>query len=414
MKADIITIGDEILIGHTIDTNSSWIGNFLENNGIQVNEIRTISDTNSSISSALDNALIQSDFIFITGGLGPTNDDVTKQTLCDYFNDKLVLNKKVLSDIKKKFESRNRTINKLTEFQAYIPSQCEVIKNKKGTAPGMLFHHNDKIVVSMPGVHYEMKSMMKIVFKKIKKKFKLLEIVHKKIFTRGIIESHLAELIFDWESDLPQEINLSYLPSNSCLILRLTARGYDRSYLENLIEKNVITLKSLLGSYFSKYQTRLNEVAVGQLLRKNKYTISTAESCTGGNIARMITSVKGSSAYFKGSLVAYSKNIKENILSVKSKTISKYGIVSEEVVREMAQNSKKLFESDFAISTSGLADLQNDNNVNGGTICIAVSTPNDTYSKTLIYNSDRETNIVRASNAALNFLIEVAENNSIF
>ena len=188
MKADIITIGDEILIGHTIDTNSSWIGNFLENNGIQVNEIRTISDINSRISSALDNALTQSDFIFITGGLGPTNDDVTKQTLCDYFNDKLVLNKKVLSDIKKKFESRNRTINKLTEFQAYIPSQCEVIKNKKGTAPGMLFHHNDKIVVSMPGVHYEMKSMMKIVFKKIKKKFKLLEIVHKKIFTESSVK----------------------------------------------------------------------------------------------------------------------------------------------------------------------------------------------------------------------------------
>ena len=171
----------------------------------------------------------------------------------------------------------------------------------------------------------------------------------------------------------------------------------------------MITLKPLLGSYFSNYQTKLNEVAVGKLLKKNKYTISTAESCTGGNIARMITSVKGSSIYFKGSLVAYSKNIKENILSVKSKTISNYGIVSEEVVREMAQNSKKLFDSDFAISTSGLADLHNDNNVNGGTICIAVSTPNDTYSKTLIYNSDRETNIVRASNAALNFLIEVAE-----
>jgi len=250
---------------------------------------------------------------------------------------------------------------------------------------------------------------MKIVLKKIKQEFKLLEIVHKKIFTRGIIESHLAELIYDWESNLPKEINLSYLPSNDCLILRLTARGYDRLYLENLIKRNVISLKSILGPYFSKYQTKLNEVAVGQFLKKNKYTLSTAESCTGGNIARMITSVKGSSTYFKGSLVAYFQNIKENILSVRSETISNYGIVSEEVVREMAQCSKKLFVSDFAISTSGLADLNDDDNVKGGTICIAIATPNDIFSQTLVYNTDRETNIVRASNAALNFLLQVAE-----
>ena len=409
MKADIIIIGDEILIGHTIDTNSSWIGNFLENNGIQVNEIRTVSDNKISISSALSNALKQSNFVFITGGLGPTKDDITKQTLCDFFNDKLILNKKVLLDIKKNFESRKKTINKLTKYQAYIPSKCEVITNEKGTAPGMWFKYENNVVVSMPGVHYEMKSMMKIVLKKIKQEFKLLEIVHKKIFTRGIIESHLAELIFDWESNLPKEINLSYLPSNDCLILRLTARGYDRLYLENLIKRNVISLKSILGPYFSKYQTKLNEVAVGQFLKKNKYTLSTAESCTGGNIARMITSVKGSSTYFKGSLVAYFQNIKENILSVKSETISNYGIVSEEVVREMAQCSKKLFVSDFAISTSGLADLNDYDDVKGGTICIAIATPNDIFSQTLVYNSDRETNIVRASNAALNFLLQVAE-----
>ena len=409
MKADIIIIGDEILIGQTIDTNSTWMGNFLERNGVRVVKISSISDKKDHIISSLSQSLEHSDIVLITGGLGPTKDDITKQTLCEYFEDELILSQIVFDDIKEYFESRKRTVNKFTESQAFVPSKCKVIRNRKGTAPGMWFEHGGKIIVSMPGVPYEMKSMMKLVLHKLKEQFNLLEIVHKTVYTRGIIESHLAEIIADWENDLPKEIKLAYLPSTSCLMLRFTARGSDRKFLENLINKNISSLKSLIGSYFSKYQMRLNEEVVGQIMKDTNSTLSAAESCTGGNIAKMITSVSGSSSYFNGSMVAYSKAIKEDILGVKAETISKYGIVSEEVVREMAQCSQRLFNSDFAISTSGLAELNESEGVKGGTICIAVATPFNVYSQTVIYNTDRDTNIIRASNAALNFLISIAE-----
>ena len=409
MKAEIITIGDEILIGQTIDTNSAWISNLLERNGIHVVQIISISDKKDHIVFSLSQSLERSDIVLITGGLGPTKDDITKQTLCEYFDDELILNHNILDDITKYFDSRKRTVNKFTESQAFVPSKCKVIKNRKGTAPGLWFEYDGKIVVSMPGVPYEMKSMMKLVLYKLKKQFNLLEIVHKTIYTRGIIESHLAELIFDWENDLPKEIKLAYLPSASCLMLRFTARGSDRQYLENLINKNIGTLKSLIGPYFSKYQMRLNEEVVGQIMKNTNSTLSVAESCTGGNIAKMLTSVSGSSTYFNGSVVAYSNATKENILGVKAETIFKYGVVSEEVVQEMAQCSQKLFNSDFAISTSGLAELSDIEGVKGGTICIAVATPLNIYSQTVVYNTDRDTNIIRASNEALNFLIRVAE-----
>ena len=396
MKADIITIGDEILIGQTIDTNSAWMGYFLERNGVHVLQISTISDKKDHIISSLSKSLERSDIVLITGGLGPTKDDVTKQTLCEYFDDELILSQKVLDDIKEYFDLRKRTVNKFTESQAFVPSKCKVIRNRKGTAPGMWFEHNGKIVVSMPGVPYEMKSMMKLVLHKLKEQFNLLEIVHKTVYTRGIIESHLAELIVDWENDLPQEI-------------KFTARGSDRQYLKNLIDKNISTLKPLIGTYFSKYQIRLNEEVVGQIMKDTNSTLSAAESCTGGNIAKMITSVSGSSSYFTGSVVAYSKSVKEDILGVKAETITKYGVVSQEVVREMAQCSQRLFNSDFAISTSGLAELNDSDGVKGGTICIAVATPSNVYSKILVYNTDRDTNITRASNEALNFLISIAE-----
>ena len=409
MKAEIITIGDEILIGQTIDTNSAWISNLLERNGIHVVQIISISDNKDHIVFSLSQSLERSDIVLITGGLGPTKDDITKQTLCEYFDDELILNHSILDDITKYFDSRKRTVNKFTESQAFVPSKCKVIKNRKGTAPGLWFEYYGKIVVSMPGVPYEMKSMMKLVLHKLKKQFNLLEIVHKTVYTRGIIESHLAELIFNWENDLPKEIKLAYLPSASCLMLRLTARGSDRQYLENLINKNIGTLKSLIGPYFSKYQMRLNEEVVGQIMKNTNSTLSVAESCSGGNIAKMLTSVSGSSSYFNGSVVAYSNSTKENILGVKAETIFKYGVVSEEVVQEMAQCSQKLFNSDFAISTSGLAELSDSEGVKGGTICIAVATPLNVYSQTVVYNTDRDTNIIRASNEALNFLISVAE-----
>lgn len=405
MKADIITIGDEILIGQTLDTNSAWIGNELESNGIHVKQITTVSDSSEHIISCLSESLKNVDFVFITGGLGPTKDDITKKTLCQFFDDELVLNKEVLDKITQYFDERNRTVNDYTRLQALVPSNCQVITNHKGTAPGMWFDYNGKVVVSMPGVPHEMKNMMNLVIDQLKERFNLLEIVHKTVYTRGVIESVLAETIADWEEALPKEIKLAYLPSLSCLMLRFTARGVDKLYLENLIEENIQSLKSIIGNYYSPVQKRLSEEVVGEVLLQKNATISTAESCTGGNIAKMLTSISGSSSYFVGSVVAYSIKTKEEVLKVKPVIISTYGVVSEEVVREMALSSKKIFDSDYAIATSGLASEEDVDGVKGGTVCYAIATPNGVFSQKVIFNTSRQENIQRASNKALNYLI---------
>ncbi len=407
MKADIITIGDEILIGQTLDTNSAWIGNELESNGIHVNQITTVPDSSEHIISCLSKSLKNVDFVFITGGLGPTKDDITKKTLCKFFDDELVLSKEVLDKITQYFNERNRTVNDYTKFQALVPSNCKVITNHKGTAPGMWFDFNGKVVVSMPGVPHEMKNMMHLVIDELKERFNLLEIVHKTVYTRGVIESVLAETIADWEEALPEEIKLAYLPSISCLMLRFTARGTDKLYLENLIEENIQSLKSIIGNYYSPVQKRLCEEVVAEVLLKKNATISTAESCTGGNIAKMLTSISGSSSYFVGSVVAYSIKTKQEVLKLKPEIISTYGVVSEEVVREMALSSKKIFDSDYAIATSGLASLENMDGVKGGTVCYAIATPNGIFSKKVIFNTSRQENIQRASNKALNYLISL-------
>ena len=405
MKADIITIGDEILIGQTLDTNSAWIGNELESNGIHVNQITTVSDSSEHIISCLSESIKNVDFVFLTGGLGPTKDDITKKTLCQFFDDELVLNKEVLDKITQYFDERNRTVNDYTRLQALVPSNCQVITNHKGTAPGMWFDYNGKVVVSMPGVPHEMKNMMNLVIDQLKERFNLLEILHKTVYTRGVIESVLAETIADWEEALPKEIKLAYLPSLSCLMLRFTARGVDKLYLENLIEENIQSLKSIIGNYYSPVQKRLSEEVVGEVLLQKNATISTAESCTGGNIAKMLTSISGSSSYFVGSVVAYSIKTKEEVLKVKPVIISTYGVVSEEVVREMALSSKKIFDSDYAIATSGLASEEDVDGVKGGTVCYAIATPNGVFSQKVIFNTSRQENIQRASNKALNYLI---------
>jgi nicotinamide-nucleotide amidase len=407
MKADIITIGDEILIGQTLDTNSAWIGNELESNGIHVNQITTVSDSSEHIISCLSESIKNVDFVFITGGLGPTKDDITKKTLCQFFDDELVLNKEVLDKITQYFDERNRTVNDYTKLQALVPSNCKVITNHKGTAPGMWFDYKGKVVVSMPGVPHEMKNMMHLVIDQLKERFNLLEIVHKTVYTRGVIESVLAETIADWEEALPKEIKLAYLPSLSCLMLRFTARGVDKLFLENLIEENIQSLKSIIGNYYSPVQKRLSEEVVGEVLLKKNASISTAESCTGGNIAKMLTSISGSSSYFVGSVVAYSTKIKQDVLKVSPEIISTYGVVSEEVVREMALSSKKIFDSDYAIATSGLASQEDMDGVKGGTVCYAIATPNGVFSQKVIFNTSRQENIQRASNKALNYLISL-------
>ncbi len=413
MRANIITIGDEILIGQTIDTNSGWIGNYLEQNGIHVNQIISVSDSQHQIVDTIRNSFQSVDLIVMTGGLGPTKDDLTKHSLCAYFDDELVFNQEVFEEIKTYFSKRQRTVNDYTKLQAYVPSTCQVIHNRKGTAPGMWFDKAGKILVSMPGIPHEMKDMMPTALQKIKAKYDLMEIVHKTVYTRGIIESHLAELIADWENKLPKEIKLAYLPSISSLMLRFSARGKDRHYLELMIEKNIESLKEIIGPFYSPIQKRLSEDVIGQLLKNNNQTISLAESCTGGNLSKMITTISGSSTYYKGGIIAYSNTIKTDLLKVNAQTISKYGVVSEEVVREMASCCKRLFESDYSIATSGLASKIDVDGVKGGTICYAVATPNKVVSETLIFNTDRNTNIERASNKALNLLIQLLSESQV-
>jgi nicotinamide-nucleotide amidase len=386
------------------------MGHFLESNGIHVRETSTVSDSKTSIEQALIRGITHSDFIFITGGLGPTKDDITKKTLTDFFGDQLVMNQEVLQSIYQFFSARNRVVNEYTREQALVPSKCKVIPNHKGTAPGMWFEYQGKIIVSMPGVPYEMKDMMKRVIMWLKEQFNLIEIVHKTVYVRGIIESHLAEMISDWEDQLPSEIKLAYLPSTSCLMLRFTARGSDRNYLEAIIHQNIDSLKLVIGDYYSTYQKQLSEEVVGEILKEKVATISTAESCTGGNIAKMLTSVKGSSNYFLGSIIAYSTKIKEQVLKVNPKIIQKYGVVSEEVVAELALCAQKLFNSDYSIATSGLASEEDVDGIKGGTICIAIATPKSVYSKTILLSSNRQENIIRASNQALNFLIKLTAN----
>lgn len=410
MTADLITIGDEILIGQIVDTNSAWMASFLEENGIKVRQITSVSDTKQHIGSSLSSSLKEVDVVFLTGGLGPTNDDITKKTLSDYFDDKLVLDESVLKHILAFYKERGREANHLTKAQALVPSKCKVIKNKFGTAPAMWFENSGKIVVSMPGVPSEMRQIMKDTLLLIKEQKVLGEIIHKTIFLRGIVESHLAEMIADWEMALPKDIKLAYLPSRNCLKLRFSASGSDRIWLNNLIKENIDSLKDIVGPYYSDYQTHLDEEMLVLLLKKKGVTFSTAESCTGGNIAKLITSISGSSSHFKGSLVAYSEKIKVDVLAINPDIIKKYGVVSEQVVAEMAIKSREMFDSDYSISTSGIAGpTGGTKELPLGTICYAIATPSGVHSFTKQYNSDRETNISRVSLDSIRFLNSIVE-----
>lgn len=413
MKANIVTVGDEILIGQIVDTNSAWLADFLEKNGIQVNQITSVSDSENHIKEAIQSFIENGDldFIFITGGLGPTKDDLTKKTLCDFFNDELVLNHHVLEHIRNFFKSRGRKVNFLTEAQAMVPSKCNIIHNEIGTAPALWFEYQNKVIVAMPGVPYEMKNIMKSVILKVKKHSVLKEIIHKTIYLRGIVESHLAEMISDWENNLPKEIKLAYLPSKNCLKLRFSARGYDREFLQKIIDTSILSLKSIVGVYFSDYQTNLSHAMLTMLLRNHNKTISTAESCTGGNLARLISSISKSSECFAGSVVAYSKESKVNILGVNSSLIEKYGLVSEEVVAEMALCSINLFDTDYAIATSGIAGPDGGSeDLPVGTICYAIASKQNVYTFKKHYKGDRNSNVSRVSDDCINFLISEIEN----
>lgn len=376
MKAVIVTIGDELLIGQVIDTNSVFIGQELEAIGCSVVEKVAISDTIEAITNTMIRYQNQVDLVVLTGGLGPTKDDVTKKTLVQYFNDELIFNDEVYLHVKKLIEGYyNRPITEMNRQQAYVPSKCTVLFNEVGTAPGMLMVKEQTTFVSLPGVPYEMKYLVtEKLLPYIKKQFKLEAIVHKTVLTVGVGESLLAEKIEQWEDSLQLlNIHLAYLPQFGLVRLRLSKTGSSVDDIEAEIINKISELQLMIPEFFigiTNADSLFNEVVL--LLKQSGLTIATAESCTGGSIAQKLTSVEGASGYFKGSAVTYATESKVNILGVQQQTIDTFGVVSEEVAREMALGAKRIYQTDLAISTTGNAGpLKGDGDAEVGTVCMA-------------------------------------------
>ena len=406
MKAHIITIGDEILIGQTIDTNSSWIGAELSKLGFDIWRITSVHDSRNDIMNTLKEASGKTDVILITGGLGPTSDDITKPTLCEYFGTRLVLNSEVLLMIDEMMSKRGFPMNENNRRQAEVPESGRVLTNATGTAPGMWFEKDGTIFISMPGVPYEMKYIMnQHVIPELNKRFITQSILHRNIMTYGEPEARLAEILTGFESLLPPFIKLAYLPSSGVIKLRLTATGADNKKLSAGLDEQINKLYQIIPNLIFSDQEESLEFVIGRLLKEFGMTICTAESCTGGRIANLITSIPGSSAYFKGSVVAYDNSVKTELLGVNEETLSKYGAVSEQVVVEMAEGILRKFQTDFAVSTSGIAGP--DGGTPGkpvGTVWIAVASEKETITAGYVFGNSRIINIDRFSIAALSLL----------
>lgn len=406
MLAEIITIGDEILIGQILDTNSAWIAQELNLIGFKVKQITSVSDDRQHILDALKEAESRADLILITGGLGPTKDDITKNALCEYFDSKLVFNEEAYQNVERLFKPRNIQITEVNRKQAELPHNCLPLKNTEGTAYGMWFEKEGKVFVSMPGVPYEMKPMMaNEVLPRIKKHFKTPSIIHRTVLTQGIGESVLAEIISTWEDALPPHFKLAYLPSPGMVRLRLSAVGNDKKVLLKEMDERIKELQHLIPQYIYGYDLEKMEEIIGKLLIAKKATLSTAESCTGGYIAHLITSVSGSSEYFTGSIVAYSNRVKEEELGVSKEDLRNYGAVSQQVVEKMALGIKNKYKTGYSISTSGIAGPTGgtpDKPV--GTVWIAIASPEKVFSRKLLLGKNRERNILITAITALNML----------
>ncbi len=405
MKATVITIGDEILIGQIVDTNSAWIGQKFSDLGVKLNEIVSVGDDAEQIVSALNRAKISSKIVLMTGGLGPTKDDITKKTLVEYFNTELVLNEEVWERMKQIFEKRGLKVLEMNRSQAMIPKACTMLPNSRGTAQGMWFDIEGVVFVSMPGVPHEMKHLMETqVIPKLKEKFSFPKIIHAKVMTAGAGESVIANMLSSFENELPEYIKLAYLPNLGVVKLRLTARG-DGDELKSEVELQKEKLKSVLGDFVYTEGEDSLEIVIGKALAERKETVSCAESCTGGNIAHLFTSVPGSSKYFEGGVVSYSYDVKEKILGVKHSTLNTVGAVSEECVREMLDGLLKVTGTTYGIAVSGIAGPDGgtpDKPV--GTVWIAVGSKDKVVAKKFQFFPSRMENIRVFSNAAMNML----------
>ena len=415
MKCEVISIGDELLIGQTINTNASWIGEQLNNFGFTISHGAIISDNKNDIILALNNASNRSDIIIITGGLGPTNDDITKHTLTEYFNTSLERNKDIEKNIVAYFKSVNRPILKSNLDQALLPLSCEVLSNSRGTASGMWFEKDNIIYISLPGVPYEMKGIMQEhVFPKLLTKMGgETVVVNKTIRTHGMGESFLAEIIKSWEDKLEiNNIKLAYLPSPGIVKLRLSVIGLDKLILERKLKKTIDELKAMIPDQIYGYGNATMEGVVGKLLKERNLTIATAESCTGGSVAKMLTSISGSSSYFNGAIVSYNNQSKVDLLNVDFKDIDDHGAVSQQVVEQMAEGVRNKFHTDYGISTSGIAGPSGGTKEKPvGTVWIAVASKNRIVSKKIKLGYNRERNMYVSSISVLNLLrLELLKN----
>lgn len=395
MKATILCIGDELLIGQTLNTNAQWISQKMNEIGVDVIHHISLSDDKNDIVQSLDTALSTSTVVLLTGGLGPTSDDITKDVLAEYFNAQLVYNEDAFQNIASIYKLRNREITAEAKEMAYVPDNCIVIQNTLGTAPGMLFRKGDKVIVSMPGVPYEMKAMITdTLMPYLQQHFQLPVILHRSILTAGVGETVLAERLRDFEATKDERVKLAYLPNVGKVRLRLTVKGNDRNQLKKLISEAETVVVNAIEEFIYGYEDDKLEQKIGDLLLDRKWTLGTAESCTGGYIAHLITSVSGSSNYFMGSIVSYSNEVKKEILGVKEETLIQYGAVSEQTVQEMITGALDVLRTDVVIAVSGVAGPSGGTAEKPvGTVCIGVGSKEKTIVKRLSFTNNRERNI---------------------
>ncbi len=407
MDAFIISIGSELLTGHTVNTNAAWLASQLNMAGVGVSEVRAIPDNEGDILRALNDAAEKTTFVLLTGGLGPTNDDITTRALCKYFGSDLITDSKVLEDIRLFFKTRGRDPGSVNLRQAMVPEKAaRVIRNPYGTAPGLWFEKGGVSFIAMPGVPHEMQNMFSFkILPEIRKKSPGRHILHRHVLTHGIGESFLAERISGWEKSLPPAISLAYLPSAGIVKLRLSASGEDEEELRNLIGEQIAGLRKIIGEFIWGYDNDTLGQVVGKLLRERGLKLGCAESCTGGYLSHKITLIPGSSDYFNGSIIAYSNRVKEEILGVPAELISGKGAVSSEVAGSMARGARKFLGCDFSVAITGIAGPSGGSGEKPtGTTWISISSEKGTISRKYTFGDTRERNIMRAANAALAML----------
>lgn len=405
-EVEIINIGDELLIGQVVNTNAADMAKMLNKAGFDVRKTSVIGDEAEVIRSSLQSAMQRADVVLITGGLGPTKDDITKKVLAEEFDSSLGMNEQVRVHVERYFASKGLPFTPTNAEQALVPDKCRVVFNSVGTAPGMCFEKNGKLVFSMPGVPFEMRTMMPEVIEIMKQHFKSEAVEYKTLLVSGIGESFLSDKLEGFEANLPRGISLAYLPKGGTIRLRLTAKGADRNKVTDMLDKQTELLLASVKDYFMGFERDNIAETLGERLSENGKTVATAESCTGGNIAHLITLVAGSSRYYKGSVVSYANEVKEEVLGVRAGDLQQYGAVSEEVVKQMAEGVKKLLKTDYAIATSGIAGPSGGSDEKPvGTVWIAVAGERGCVAEKFLFNTTRDNFIERTSNQAILMLL---------